>query len=297
MAFEHTIKKISHRDWEDIFNEFSVYLQDYPDLGMPPESSVDDLLFNIQSQLTVTGTNKEVKIEVPSIQLTMLRESIYLAHKACAIAHNISHDLAHGRATYPEVSAYNASMYLSKALCLSMGIWLPTVPINNKLWVVDCMSKPKRTFQTSAHLVPGQQLGHREVWMLLQRIFNTIKKMPFDAEIKSFITGLNLESFSKNRNTIFYSNCAWLYNDLHLAFSESDWQKPFSTSIYANIHPDDLDSHFNYHLMLILFRSYLKVLDQFKVGCESIKAEFTSLKDKLLSYTGMPHLDTWFNEL
>lgn len=177
-----------------------------------------------------------------------------------------------------------------------MGIWFPTVPINNKFWVVDCMSKQKRHFQTTAFLAGSKRLGHAEVWMLVQRIFNTISEMPFDKEMKSFITGLDLESFSKNRNLISYLNCAWFYNDLHSQLPENDWQKAFSTDIYAYIHPDDLDSHFNHHLMLILFRSYLKVLSQFKSKCTSIDAELTNLKTKLLSYAGLLHSDTWLSD-
>lgn len=115
MSFENLLKNIPHREWGAISNEFSIYLQEFTnDIGKPPEFTVDDLLTNIQSQLTVTGTIKQIKLEVPSIQLTMLRESIYLAHKACALAHSVSLDLANGCATYPEVSAYNANMFLSK---------------------------------------------------------------------------------------------------------------------------------------------------------------------------------------
>lgn len=295
MSFEKQIKKIPQRDWGEISNNFIVHLQEFPnDIGKPPESTVDDLLRNIQSELSVIkGTVVQVKLEVPFIQFTMLRESIYLAHKACALAHSISLDLSSGRATYPAITAYNANLFLTKALFLALGIWFPTVPIDNKFMIVDCMYKNRRDFETNAFFVGFKQLGHKEVWMLLQRVFRVMRGMPFDKEMSSFLTGLDLESFSKNRNQISYLNTTWTYDDLHSQMVNNNWKKPFSVDIYANIYPDDLESHFDYHLMLILFRSYLKLLNELESKSASIHNEFVNIKNKLISYNGLMQVSTW----
>lgn len=297
MSFEKLIKKLSHREWPELRRGWRAAHEEYDDIGKPPPVSVQQLLEYKSSLLIVSGTSKEVTIDLPELRSTAIRESIYLAHKAGALFRSLDRDIGAKDSTYPELTAYTGSLFLAKAICMLFGIWISSKQVNSSQWIVDCFSFDGRGGPSiKAIKLGGKQVGHEEIWSLLQRIFRTIAQSPVDAELIPFITSLEPRDFARLRNRVQYDNCVWLYDDLHAnALFDMSWIKPFNKDVYINTSPDDVEAHFGVVVFLMLFRAFKRVLSDLGGGLSCLDAEIDVLTANMLSGEQSVYPETWVN--
>lgn len=272
MTLQLAMNKIPKMDWNILYKEWQSSFIVYHNIGQPPYTSLLELV-ELNKGLFVNSNTKVVSINITDCKFIMLREAIYLAHKAGALLRSCSRDIENGDQTYAEISAYTSSFFLARSITILLGCFMATSKFDKNYWIVD--GRKNRGRSSVRMISVGKNApGHNGAWNLLKElVVNTINN-PFDKEFNNFIGGMPTEDFSKTRNTIQYNNCAWIYNDLHYFEEDNiDWIEPFSKTVYVNADPDDPNGHFSVILSLMLFRNFDLMLKSISSNNNNILAK------------------------
>lgn len=291
--FDRAIKNLCHRDWPGIKSQWRVAFQDYSEIGSPPGSSVQDVIEQKASELILTGTTKQVILDFPQIRNVYIREAIYLAHKSGALLRSFDRDLVSNQPTYAEATAYTASLFLARAICIILGVSFTSVKIHNANWIIDALCKDKKIYKVQAIKTGAKQIGHQELWALLKRILRTTKGSPLDPELNAFMSDINDNEFAASRNKFQYHNCVWTYDDLHSPVKEDLWLVPFKESVYSMYSPAEEDVYFPVLFYMILLRAFCKLLGDMGDGIVPIQQEIDIIKRNATTLAGVSASSTW----
>lgn len=255
MTLQVAMEKLPKMDWNVLYKEWQSSFVSYNNIGDSPYTSLIDLL-DLNENLFINSNTKVVSINLTDCKSTMLREAIYLAHKAGALLRSYSRDIESNDQTYAEISAYTASFFLARSITILLGCFMATSKFGKSFWLVDGRNnKGKSSVRMIS--IGSSSPGHKGTWSLFKHLVVNTTNNPFDKEFNSFVGGMPSEDFAKIRNSIQYTNCSWIYDDLHYFDEDSkDWIEPFSVETYTNADPNDSNGHFSVVLSLMLFRNF-----------------------------------------
>lgn len=272
MKLEAGINRTVNVEWTSIRDLLRQSFSDYTDVGACPSMSLSDLMVSYKNSFENSNTDI-ITTNLPGCRNLMIRESIYLAHKAGALLRSYSQDVDNDNQTYAEISAYTASFFLARSISIILGCYMPTEDINSIYWLLD-NRESKNSATTKLIKVGKGRPGHTHVWDLLKVLIARTRSTPFDREFITFITGLPTPDFSKVRHVLQYNNCAWIYEDLHLfQATDKEWIVPFNSNVYTNADPDDDSGHFSVVLSLMLLRNYDLILKDLSQGISTLEKE------------------------
>lgn len=297
MTYGRSLKRIRAREWPAIRAEWHHIANDYEEIGEPPPLGVLDILEQNGSILPTTGTEKEGKFDIVGVRETVLREGIFLLHKAAALLRSASRDIDARQYTHAEVTAYTASVFAAKAVCTLLGVWFSPKKVANENWFIDCFSREKRRqFYVNAIRAQSQRIGHREVWSLLQRLITVTSDLPLDAPMLELIQKSEVDRFAKHRNRIQYFNLAWAFDDLHGDQSTApDWITPFRNDLYADIDPDGEDSHFTMFFLLMMLRSGFLLFSDVSTATPGFRHELDLLRRNTAACESSIYVQIWLD--
>lgn len=292
MKFDSFVQNIASTEWSSLKTELRQTFEDYSDIGSCPPMSLYDLMITNKSSFENSNTNI-VTTSLNGYRYLMVRESVYLAHKAGALLRSYSLDIGNDDQTYAEISAYTASLYLARSITIILGYYMPTSKIGDYFWIMNGR-ETKKPSKVKMIKVGKRRPGHKEVWDVFKNIIAKTTNIPFDREFVTFITDLATPDISRIRNMLQYNNCAWVHEDLHIFESvDKDWIEPFSLNIYKFIDPADDSSHFPVILSLMLFRNFNFLLKDLGVGFNALQGERNLLIDNMQYVDDVLMTDTW----
>lgn len=255
--------------WENISRKWQLgFIEDQPYIpGQQPSDSMQNILETNATHISILDKkNTSTQITVSNSLDIMIKESIYLLHKAGSILRSYNGDIERHDQTYAEISAYTASFFLARGINLLLGCFLSTTNISRK-YIISNIRGTQDISELALSLLPNKP-GHYHVWFLFKELIVNTTDLPFDREIFSFIHQIDAKEFPEIRNQIQYNNCEWIYDDLHLTdHASKEWIIPFDKKIYLYCNSQDPSCHFSTIVSLILFRAmYLLIKDL----CEKI---------------------------
>ena len=297
MSFTRSVKRIPARRWDDLKATWRRTAPTYEDVGAAPPVDVLDILEQNQSLLPLTGTEKEGRFDVPELRHLILREGIFVLHKSAALLRSASRDINAKQYTHAEITTYTGAVFAAKAVCIFLGVWFSPKKVSNDNWFLDCFSAPHRgRYHTSAIRAQCNRIGHREVWLILQRIFRKSEHLPLDSQLVHLIIDSSADQFAKHRNRIQYFNLRWYYDDLHGDDATySDWISPFTKDLYLGIDPDDENTHFGVLFFLMMLRAAHQLFHEIASGTPGLQQELDLFYQNVSISTSTLYTDSWLH--
>lgn len=278
MKIKTALNNIPNSDWLSLKREWQLGFVDYQDVGKPPTTSILDLLQYNKANF-LYSTENIVTISLNDCKTIMLREAIFLAHKACAMLRSYSRDIEDSDQTCAEIPAYTSAFFFARSITMVLGCFMPTKSFNKKYWMVEARSR-EGVASVNLMLLGTVSPGHFWVWELLKKLVANTDNTPFDSEFSSFISQIETRLFSEKRNLIQYHNCSWIYDDLHFFENVSkDWIEPFSQRIYLNTDALGEGDHFPVILSMMLFRAFDLLLKDISNDIHTLSIERGMLLD------------------
>lgn len=290
-------KKLDTRDWRDLQQHWIAKAVIDEGIGDKPDSSICEAveLMSLRYSAPIPIGMDDL-IDVEGVHTLFLRESIFLAHKSCAIARSISRDLNARHGTYADVSGYNASFFIARALLLILGFHPLSTRICKSTVLTDIFHNGVDGKNTKLFFIPNaNSFGHADIWELLKIAFNITHNLPIDPEFMSFLADLNPTDFASSRNQVQYHNCAWTYDDLHNDETiELDWIQPFQKNIYYRYSAASQEEHFPIILYFIMMRKYIFLLRDIARGTQILQSETSKIITNL-SINNPLDVDSWLS--
>jgi|GEM_PF-4644712 len=218
---EKSLKNLNHRNGL-FFNDFwRVHLQNKPQLV----NKTVDLLSSRDEEFKLNSTEKVKQLNIDYIGHSFLQEIFKLSFKSLVSGRSFLRDIKNGQHTHANISAYNGCLNWAKAILLMCGVWITPKKIQNKFWLIDFYPSNEKKISSDFKIIDigTNQIGHIEVWLILQRLFRTSKNSLWENEFKSFILELDANDIAFHRNLIQYHNDYWLHlEDLEEDNMEND---------------------------------------------------------------------------
>lgn len=270
--FEKALEKsIRRRSWPDMAG---FWLQDVPEIDPPgsaPEGSIEEIvsfsgLEEVLQPVKAGEVGGLTYAEVPGLRKALLRESIFLLHKAAHVISAAELNATGGRLTWSLSDGYHGALFGARAILGLLGIGAfaaqnRTVLCN--IWPVRPENENKRRGlrvehpRESSFVVLNFKLEHRHVWSILTRLLRTYSVPSWPSKIVNKIRRLEGKDFSRQRNLIHYANHAWVIGDLH------QWtlDKNFGVkALSGNVNPEEGDPDFALAMGLLIFQLGLTLL-------------------------------------
>lgn len=157
--------------------------------------------------------------EVSAMREMILRESIFLLHKALHVLGVAEKNVDSGMRTWSLCDGYQAALFSAKALLGLCGV--SVAEVDSRSLIIDIFAD----IDVRGNSIPSISfvkavLDHKSIWQMLQRIFRVTKcaLWPSDAVAKLQIG--DVKRFARQRNEIHYSNSAWPLADLQQFLTE-----------------------------------------------------------------------------
>jgi hypothetical protein len=240
-----------------------------------------------------SSEDKDSILNVNYIQPFVLREGIILLHKASNVISAAQADILKGYKTWSLVNAYHGSHFAAKSILCFLGITFPLIEVSEgkqNLIMLDIwpgLIKTKNVYQglklgsTESTLFarpPITKLDQRHIWQALQRYLN-VMTLPhpniWPNDYPKVIKTIDYKGFGKQRNYLFYTNNAWLFDDLldfeitpNWGVINEDFFKKYREVL------KDLESDFSITCSLLLLKMAFQLF-------ESICADSRILEDDL----------------
>lgn len=211
------LKEIKSRDYGSLIDTWIISSQ--PDMNIFETPCIYDLL------------NKNIKYcwhpkNDKGHDITGIIEGIYLAalsditkciYRGLATTRSVIRDVHKGQLTYPELSAYIAAFFFTKAITLILGVWISPEALsmsnNKRYFILDFFNLQKKEYHLINFNLGSQAFGHARFWSLFKTLLDqTENKTSCLCEL----SGLKMDypNIPKLRNKIQYSYSFWGENDL-----------------------------------------------------------------------------------
>ncbi len=218
MAFENDIKRIDHRNWEDVRNKWLSNIPLYNYSGEIPEHELFEFNGLDEIYRKTNQTPGEYKSEVPNLRSEVLREAIFFIHKATHVCGTAIIHLENGVLSWAISSAYQSSFFALKGILGLVGLSFPRI---NKSLMIDCFPEEEQLSRNKLKqgIVPKKELKfvilseltHKHLWQIFQRVLRVSKISILEEKVITFLINLDVEEFSKQRNALHYKNNYWLF--------------------------------------------------------------------------------------
>lgn len=228
MSVDTQTKRISARDWNDIFpnwiNASAELSIDVP--GQAPDETLADL-FTLETAFKSVPLHGEARLAVPGLPPTALHEAIFLLHKAANVLTSAQQGMAKGLPTWSIPTAYQSAFFSMEAVLLLLGV--SVVEIDNKTMIVDlwpdveprASKKVKASYKigAEAHFLHVTRVEHYHRWAILKRVLRMLVNAPISGALINALEDVDDKAFARQRNRLQYRT-SWVFADLH-AYSSS----------------------------------------------------------------------------
>ena len=205
-------KRITARDWEQVSNAWNE-IAPTGDLGHPESSLGESLSVLIGSPQI--GTIWELNEHEDEIRVLLLREGMFLVHKA---AYVLGASLSHadvGMVSWAPSSGYHSAFFGMRGLLGLAGI--SVIDWGGNHYLMDVWTQGKRNAPLSFEHLPKTPDMHRNLWVLFQRVMRVLRvpETIWPMPICAFLTELSESDFARQRNALHYELHSWPLDDLH----------------------------------------------------------------------------------
>ena len=264
---EKSLKNLKHRNGL-FFNDFwNIQLEKKP----PIVNNAIDLILSNDELFKLNSTEKVKLINIDYMGHSFINDIFRLSFKALVSGRSLLRDIKNGQHTHANISAYNGCMNWAKAILLMCGIWITPKKVQNKYWIIDFYPSNEKKISSHFNIIDigNNQIGHIEIWLILQRIFRTSKNSLWESDFKSFILELDANDIAFHRNLLQYHNDYWLYDlDLEDDAMEDDLIsiiQCFKSEIYFTLDiKDDSPKNSMIIFYLLLARNFHIMLNKLK---------------------------------
>ncbi|MEG0619389.1 MAG: hypothetical protein RR557_08830 [Bacilli bacterium] len=264
---EKSLKNLKHRNGL-FFNDFwNIQLEKKP----PIVNKAIDLILSNDELFKLNSTEKVKLINIDYMGHSFINDIFRLSFKALVSGRSLLRDIKNGQHTHANISAYNGCMNWAKAILLMCGIWITPKKVQNKFWIIDFYPSNEKKISSHFNIIDigNNQIGHIEIWLILQRIFRTSKNSLWESDFKSFILELDANDIAFHRNLLQYHNDYWLYDlDLEDDAMEGDLIsiiQCFKSEIYFTLDiKDDSPKNSMIIFYLLLARNFHIMLNKLK---------------------------------
>ena len=220
-TIERRAKLLSGKDWQALR---SFWLRHIPDIDRPAQEPTDTLAqsVDLERESSVAPKTGDHRFQVSVNPASLLfRESVFVLCKAVRVSCESGSQVVAGLPTWSVSTAYHSSLFALRAFLGFCGIGY--IILDNGHFLVDVEpSQPKGkrqrkirqvTDDTEIQLIRVPQIGHREWWLLYQRILRSSKGFNWSFPIDRQSLLCDESIFSKHRNELHY-RLRWFYDDL-----------------------------------------------------------------------------------
>jgi hypothetical protein len=202
------------------------YLPNVYTSGEPPPVTAarwNEFIKVAQESMNAPPNKPAHRVVLGGFHAIVLRESIFLLHKAWHVLGAAERHAARGQPTWAQSSAYQAAFFAAKATFGLLGH--PLVEYLNRmcltrLFPVDTRSKTKGGPIHAPAAIDviylDKPFSHREIWELYQRALNTsrVDDSVWPSDTTTFLKLLPVKDFAAERNSLLYQADEWLFADL-----------------------------------------------------------------------------------
>ena len=289
-TFQRLIKRqIYECRWSDIAVRWLNFIPSIDPPGSPPDASLSDVIGLTTLAASISDFAVPVKAEVPGLREYVLREAIYLLHKASHVAGCAEIQARQGYKTWSLANAYQSSFFGAKAILFFCGIAL--TDYENRAILIDIFPKEEDRQKRQKRKLkllddPAIQLTrlnmkfeHRHVWFIFQKLLDLFQMNVWQDTYIQALRKLEVKEFAKQRNELQYKNCAWIFDDLHecvVDLSFGSHPKDMEQSLaYA------LESDFSLSLSIAILRMGILLLESISESTNTLKTEIQIVKNVL----------------
>jgi hypothetical protein len=162
--------------------------------------------------------------EIFGLRASLFSEGLRLAEKAFHVLGCAESDAHKGNRSWSLCSAYQASLFASKALLALCGIGLAET--NSKTLIIDIFPEPMKgaeDYAEASFSYVSYRLDHRAVWLLFQRTLGITVDAPWPKEAVDKLKMVEDKYFAKQRNDMQYRNMYWPFEDLFAFLTEGEF--------------------------------------------------------------------------
>jgi len=216
---------ILRRDWATLRGQWLTAMPTIAPPGSAPPAGLADVL-DIGDFVRSAEAQAETPLrrEIPGLRPAILHEGLFLLHKASHVVSAAEKHVATGICSWSLSSAYQGSVFASRAVLAFLGIAL--VEVDGRYVLVDLWPGPPVHERRGVELGtawPAPQLwcvgqvghmDHRLLWLLFQRALRVARVDCWPGRAARLIGLLNAGDITRQRNLLHYRAHAWLRDDL-----------------------------------------------------------------------------------
>ena len=302
---DRCIKLLSQKDWQVLR---SFWFRHIPDIEHPDQEPDDTLAqsIDLQREASIASTNGDHRFRVNVNPAAILfRESVFVLCKAVRLSCESAFQVVHGLPTWSVSTAYHSSMFALRAFLGLCGI--SYVLIDGRHFLVDLQpslrkgkrkQRPRNELDHSeVQLIYVPQIGHREWWMVYQRVIRTSRGFDWRFPIANELPLCDATKFSRHRNELHY-RLRWFFDDL-LRPEVTDSFGEFSGSAAERV-VDSLSESAGSDGMLVLNQVVLGNTLQMLYDLSESSARVKSIRNKISAAIGGwdNHVtESWYSRL
>lgn len=207
-----SLKKLSHRNWEELREEWLSYVPAIDFELRYPEPTLWQLADfpNFFGSL-VDGNVLE---HVEGVRESIFREMLILTRKFNHAHSMVNMAAAEGRATWASINAYETCFYGAKAFCYLLGF---ANLGRDSSYYLDAFFEVKlkrrkglveQRFDMKIHRLP-ERFTHAMLWGLTERLIETTAFENELAQLRLGLRKIDWKDFSKFRNYLMYDGAYW----------------------------------------------------------------------------------------
>lgn len=254
------LKKLSHRKWEEVRASWLRVIDPLSDLDQVPEHPVESNVA-LQQHLDPWRENeRSISVEIPNFRSDLFREGLVLYYKGIHVGSDAVRLMQDGYATWGQVTSYQATLYLIRALLAFLGVII--VRNGNTSYLVDIWNVPGKGSETKKRgigreeipstieifYLKRQPIQHFEMWKVLRRLMRTLHSPKSRMRLWEFLKGYNDKEMALQRNRIVYNNIYWEWPDLFSAHTPNGGYVIDPTSESGLV---DDEKNYSFNLLLL----------------------------------------------
>lgn len=203
---------MSGRKWPDVVDAWNE-MAPTEKIGVPTEPIGEGLSILLGAPLE--QERWETDDQKDEVRILLLREGLYLVHKA---AHVLGAALAHvdgGMASWSNSSGYQSALFGVRGLLSFVGVTV--FEWNNQKFLLDAWKGGASEAPLRFERLRATKHEHLNLWVLFSRVLRVVEapEEVWPRKIVQELCGLGESEFASQRNRLLYMIHSWPLDDLH----------------------------------------------------------------------------------
>ena len=219
--FDQSVKLLSQKDWGVLRTFWYRHIPEISRVGQEPQDTIErNIDFQKEAVVAPRGGDHRFHVSVNPAP-TVFREAVFVLCKAVRVSCESASQAADGLPTWAISTAHHSSIFALRAFLAFCGI---TYVVSERgTFLVDVIphhqrgNRKKKIRDVGSNreiqLIRTSQMGHKEWWMLYQRMLRISKGFPWSLPVSRTLSLCDPRVFSMHRNQIHY-RLRWFYDDL-----------------------------------------------------------------------------------